>query len=294
MKFDYHQHVGEVRPCIVCGNDPRGVTRSVWATDGSFTALECGMCGMVSIEPPLTQEGLNLYYDNYIGDRIVQKAKMELRDKQYYLDLAYIEQYVSGGEVLDVGCNGGFFLDKFDQRFSTTGIEVDQQAVRHAREQLGLRVYNEVFGEDNLPNEHFDLVIFRGVIEHLIDPRKAVNRAFQVLKPGGKLFFCATPNLECFSAYFYREKWNVWHPIEHINIFNKSTLHQLIGFDRFSLINVDYPYLGTPYENEIDDYAQLCSDILAKEKGEWSSVRKSPPFWGNMLSAVFEKLKESS
>ena len=62
-----------------------------------------------------------------------------------------------------------------------------------------------------------------------------------------------------------------------------------MGVDRFDLLAVEYPYLGTPYENQSDDYIKLREDILQKENGNWSSVRKSPPFWGNMMSVLYSK-----
>ena len=131
------------------------------------------------------------------------------------------------------------------------------------------------------------MIIFRGVIEHMYNPRKIIKRASELLKFGGKLFFCATPNGNSFCASIFRERWNLWHPIQHINIFTVKTLHKLCGTNKFKVIAEEYPYLNTPYENYKRDYKFLLDYIKNPKKKSLNS--KSPPFWGNMLSLILEK-----
>jgi len=289
MFEQYKKYLGEPRACLVCQDDPDGTQRKIWATDEYFKALECACCGMVTIEPSLSEEGLVQFYSNYMKMRTDNEEKMRLRKVQYEQDLRFIMNFIENGKILDVGCNGGFFLNVFDNNFEKYGIEIDPGAVEYAHQNFNLDVRLEKFGEDSFDNESFDLVIFRGVIEHMFDPKSALDRAWEVLKPGGKLFFSATPNIDCISADIYREKWRVWHPIEHINFFSVKTLHELMGKDRFNLLAAEYPYLGTPYENQGQDYRKLKSDIVLKEKGQWDEVKSSPPFWGNMMNVVYSK-----
>ena len=42
---------------------------------------------------------------------------MKQREKQYKLDRDLITKFVSKGKILDVGCNGGFFLSYFEKNF---------------------------------------------------------------------------------------------------------------------------------------------------------------------------------
>ena len=65
----------------------------------------------------------------------------------------------------------------------------------------------------------------------------------------------------------------------------------MLGRDRFDLEGVDYPYLGTPYESAPDDYRRVFEDIPELLRDRAGFHRTSPPFWGNMLSAVF-RLRE--
>jgi len=271
--------------CLVCDN----AKLSYWAKHEFFQAMECDSCGFVYMNPSLNAEGLNEYYTNYIGDRFKNQKKMEDRALQYEIDADFLENYVSKGKILDVGCNGGFFLEKLSDKFEKYGIEVDPEAVAYANKNYDFDIRHGEIGEDDFDEGFFDVIIFRGVIEHMLDPKKALDRSTELLKKGGLIYFCATPNLKSIGAYLYREKWNLWHPIEHINIFDAKTIHNLLRKDLYSKVAFDYQYLGTPYENWKDDYEILLEDITKKENGEWASVQRSKPFWGNMMSLIYKK-----
>ena len=271
--------------CPVCN----GSSFSHWASHEYFEAQSCKNCNFVYINPSLNQEGLSVYYSDYIGDRFKNTKKMQDRAEQYKIDAKFIERFINEGNLLDVGCNGGFFLNALSEKFNKFGIEIDSEAVEFARKEYGLNVTEGVIGHDNFEENFFDLIIFRGVIEHLLEPSDALDRASTLLKPGGYIYFCATPNLQSFSADLYREKWNLWHPIEHINIFDSNTLHMILGKDKFEIFAEDYQYLGTPYEDSKSDYQRIKSDIILKENNQWDKVERSKPFWGNMMSLVYRK-----
>ncbi len=290
MYEDYKEYLGPARPCLICGDDYGATERSVWAKEEYFIAVKCDKCGMVTVDPGLTPEGLNVYYSNNIQRRFDDDKKMKDREIQYIQDKEFLEKFISHGKVLDVGCNGGFFLSKLSNKFEKFGLEIDKDAVKYAHKFFpSFDIRREWIGEDSFVKESFDLIIFRGVIEHMYDPKSALMRATELLKPNGKIFFCATPNLDSFCADLYREKWNLWHPIQHINIFSINTLHRLMGRDRYGVMATDYPYLETPYENQVNDYEKIKEDILIESQGKWEVVEKSPPFWGNMMSVIFQK-----
>ena len=287
MNFDEYKkfHNYKRDNCPVCGSEQK----KQWARHEFFTADECQKCGFVFMNPSLDEEGLNYYYSNYIGDRFKNTKKMDERQIQYQIDAEFIERIIDGGSFLDVGCNGGFFLDALSTNFNKFGIEIDSDAVAYAKETYDFDIQNCNIGDDPFDENTFDIISFRGVIEHMLEPKAALARASKLLKPGGYIYFCATPNLKCISAEVYREKWNLWHPIEHINIFDKDTLLKALG-DNFILTAHEYQYLGTPYENYIQDHNSLINDIELKLQGKWSEVGRSKPFWGNMMSVIFQKI----
>jgi SAM-dependent methyltransferase len=280
---EFHDY--ERKSCLVCGS----TENNIWAKHEYFSAVQCNHCKFVFMNPSVNEDGMNKYYSDYIGDRFKKQKKMEQRKVQYTIDAEFVERYINTGNILDVGCNGGFFLSEISDNFNKFGIEIDSDAVSYAQKNYNFDIRNAEIGNDDFEENQFDLIIFRGVIEHMLDPAKALKRSHELLKNGGLIYFCATPNLKCIGADFYREKWNLWHPIEHINIFDADTLHQLLGVNNYDLLAADYQYLGTPYENYEQDNNDLINDIKLKADGRWDEVQRSKPFWGNMMSLIYKK-----
>ena len=286
---EYKKYLGDPRACLICDTDGEGTKREVWAVDKYFKALKCKECGLITIDSGLTEEGLQKYYQDNMGRRLDQKKKLDVRKLQYQLDNQMIEKHIKKGKVLDVGCGGGFFLSALSEDFNKYGIDIDKESIKYGEENYGYTFKAELIGEDSFSSNFFDLIIFRGVIEHMYDPKKALLRATELLKKGGFLYFCATPNVDSFCADLYREKWNLWHPIQHINLFSVKTLHNLCGKENYAIIDEDYPYLGTPYESQLDDYLKIKEDIKLILNKDLENINVSPPFWGNMLSLLLQK-----
>ena len=61
---------------------------------------------------------------------------MNLRDKQYVLDSKFITDQLSTGKILDIGCNGGFFLNKLPNTFEKYGIDVDKEAIEFGKKKF--------------------------------------------------------------------------------------------------------------------------------------------------------------
>ena len=70
---------------------------------------------------------------------------MDQRSEQYILDTNLIEPYLTvGDKILDVGCNGGFFLDTFGSDYDRWGTELDHKAVGFAKKKFP-RFFKENF-----------------------------------------------------------------------------------------------------------------------------------------------------
>ena len=104
-----------------------------------------------------------LYKEDYFSDR--GSNSDEKRVQSYKNEYKKITQYVKEGNVLDVGCGMGEFLELFSENsWNRFGIEVSEHAAKAAQEKSihMINFENTKFS--------FDLIILRGVFQHLEFP----------------------------------------------------------------------------------------------------------------------------
>jgi 2-polyprenyl-3-methyl-5-hydroxy-6-metoxy-1,4-benzoquinol methylase len=276
--------------CIACGSNEY----VNWAISGSYKAVKCSSCGLIWMHQILNEEGLKVYYSDYIGRRrLNNELKMKQREIQYEIDAAFIERYIKSGKVLDVGCSGGFFLSSLDNKFSKHGVEIDSDAVAFAKKsqkEFGSNITCGVLNDLSYKNSTFDLITMRGAIEHVSDPVNSIEKVSNLLNKGGYYYITATPNGDSYSAGLYREQWTLFHPVQHIWHFSPKTLSSICEKFNLKLIATEYPYLGTPYEDVKENIKSVEAAIRQKENDPDKELPISPPFWENMMSLVFVKV----
>lgn len=275
--------------CIACGSKKF----STWAKADFYTAVKCDSCSLVWMRPFVNNAGLSDYYSNYIGKRrINNKLKMKQRAVQYKLDAKFLEDYIKRGKLLDVGCNGGFFLSAFNKNFKKYGTEIDSTAVEFARKNFsfGKNVFCADLEYAPFKNNTFDAIMMRGTIEHVPDPVASIKKVSALLKKGGYYYITATPNGVSLAAEIFRDKWTLFHPVQHIWHFSPETLSKICSRFGLKLIATDFPYLGTPYESVNENVKSMAKAIELIEKGKRSQLDVSPPFYGSMMSLIFKKI----
>src|SRR5215216_2222425 len=82
--------------------------------------------------------------------------------------------------VLDVGTSTGYLAEVLATRgCRVTGIELDPDAARRAEERCERVVVGDVETldvQEELGGEHFDVIVFGDVLEHLRDPLRTLER----------------------------------------------------------------------------------------------------------------------
>lgn len=100
-------------------------------------------------------------------------------------------------DYLDCGCGPGRLIELIKDRFPAlkcTGLEMDPILVEAATQnldRLGLSNCNVIQGtaeNPNLPDESFDFITMRLVLEHVPEPDVALQSLRRLLRPGGRLF----------------------------------------------------------------------------------------------------------
>lgn len=224
---------------------------------GTFQMVRCLQCGLYRQAPRLTWKSLEQYYDvtyhSYDTFEVEKLNWFKRIDKRYgpWKRLKAIEKYKSGGNLLEVGCGTGAFLEEAlrSGRWNVTGVEPVKHAADFTRNKLDIPVYTELFGDANLPNESFDAVVLWNVLEHLDHPIDNLKKAWDVLKPGGVLV-CSVPNLDSLEAEIFGRFWVGWELPRHLFVFplhTLKTIYQGLGFNWLGTrcISTTYGTLGT-------------------------------------------------
>lgn len=147
---------------------------------------------------------------------------------RYERELRLFTRLVSGGDVLDIGCGTGGFLQqlttRFPGRYVAVGTDVAGPALDHA-ESLGLKIHRGSFLDGRLPDRAFDALTFWAVLEHLAEPRAFLREANRVLRPGG-LCFALVPNMNSLAVRLLGMRYRYILP-QHLNYFSPATLVRL-------------------------------------------------------------------
>ena len=135
------------------------------------------------------------------------------------------------GKILEIACFDGYLLKKLNN----VGWEVygcdPSTMTRHAQEILGTEhIVNDYFDADKYPNESFDVIIFRNLLEHLYSPHSFLDDVSKCLKPGGRIFI-DVPNINVnlqlggFGIFFH----------QHISYFSLYSLNNLLSNHTFKI-----------------------------------------------------------
>lgn len=199
---------------------------------------QCDNCGAVfhNVDPGLDRSN---YYGAYTGSDtnsyVVTSEQLYLND----LTINFLEHaYLSSKDLViaDIGCSFGLTLTELKRRGyrNLYAIDPDKSAVKYLSESGIEGVVGDAETERRELESKFDLIILRHVLEHLYEPRKALNNVKKWLKPGGKVYI-ELPALSLyqetgpFPGYFFE--------FEHINHFSLNALLNMM--DSYSLTNYE-------------------------------------------------------
>ncbi len=212
-----------------------------------------------------------LYTDEYFSSRNFSDKK---RLKSFDLEGCFIREFIDSGVVCDVGCSTGEFLKKIDWSGDKYGMEVNDYAINIAKE-------NGFSFDKNILNQvdFFDLVIFRGTIQHLPNPFLYIENAYNSLKKGGLIVFLSTPNA---NSIYYKIFNNLPFLDSSLNFYipSDTTLNNSLSNFGFDIVRIEYPYLKSPYARPVLDYSKFILKFFSR------SDKISFAFPGSMMNVI--------
>lgn len=158
-----------------------------------LTVGRCPQCGsglVIELDSELGDERhADEYSANYQRDRLEDKA-----DRCWDLVLEHTGDLREVRSVLDIGCGEGDFLDLAKAAgLHTAGVDIARCATKVAAGK-GHEVLCQSATAPFPAELQFDLIVMWDLLEHLAHPRQALEHAFEVLAPNGRMYII-TPKI---------------------------------------------------------------------------------------------------
>jgi SAM-dependent methyltransferase len=183
------------------------------------------------------------------------------------------------GELLDIGCGTGNFLAAArDAGYGVTGIELDRNAARFARERLGLQrvlpLTISEFAEQHL-EERFDVVTFFEVLEHQAAPVEFLQKVKACVRPGGVIAL-SVPN---------RERWLTGpdvldYPPNHFLRWNAAALKSFLSAQGFEILSIREQPAGIAHTAQMISAALrtgMTQRVIAEAPASFRDVMQMQP-----------------
>jgi 2-polyprenyl-3-methyl-5-hydroxy-6-metoxy-1,4-benzoquinol methylase len=194
---------------------------------------QCTQCGFIFAAPRLPREEIwkryssEYFWKEYLPALGVHEVGMGY-DQAVHRNaglLSIISRHAQPpGTLLEVGAGAGFFLKAAQEiGWTVSGTEVMAAAVQFSRTELNLEITQASAEEMTFGKHSFNVVVMLEVIEHLVDPVRALQSIHHVLRPEG-LLVLSTPNVRAFSRTILGSDWSVLSPWEHLYYFDETTL----------------------------------------------------------------------
>jgi SAM-dependent methyltransferase len=230
---------------------------------GKYERFACGVCGLQFWEPREMPDAR--WYEQMYGGRDQNVLPLEPGHKYFLADpLA-----PRGGALLDIGCGTGNFLAAArDKGYQVTGIELDRNAARFAKEKHNLQRVLPLTIADfskQYQEERFEVVTFFEVLEHQAAPVEFLQKIRSCVRSGG-LIALSVPN---------RERWMTGpdvldYPPNHFLRWSAESLQKFLGAQGFELLSIREQPASVAYTAQMINMA-LRTGITQPAAGEASA-----------------------
>lgn len=266
----------ELIKCQICSNPETELIQHTYVSLNSseIDLVRCKQCGLVYLNPqPVDEEIRELYSDDYFIQWYSSEDKGEF-SRKYFFNLFAGNPIMtnSRGNLLDVGCGMGFFLEVARTwNWDVKGVELSPFASAHCREKKNLDVHTGTLDSAGYPDSHFDVITAFDVLEHLKDLHGFLSSVARILKEDG-MFIVLVPNYD--SPVFQLDrvlcglkKAPMPNVPEHLTYFTAGTLTAL-----FQKNGLHIDTITTTGANDDGEYMRVRGGVMALVRSFLNSV----------------------
>jgi 2-polyprenyl-3-methyl-5-hydroxy-6-metoxy-1,4-benzoquinol methylase len=229
----YPRHV-RMRNCPVCG----GKKHKEIFFKGGGTYVKCENCTMVFPNPVFKDSSLTEYYISLdSGQAQITANEAPFYREIYSKGLSAITRFVKRGNILDIGCGSGFFLDiAREKKWETTGIELGIAEATIAKSR-GHRIFTDGI-EKMEAKEKFSVITLWDVFEHIVEGAPYLKALKKRLSKGG-IVYMQIPNSGSLAARVLQEKCRMFDGLEHVSLYNPHTIELMAKKAGFKIIHME-------------------------------------------------------
>ncbi len=244
--------------CKICNTTNNGI--ALLTIEGR-NVLRCQNCELEWLSPQLNDAEITaLYSENYykawgIKGSTENSATLNMKKATARLRIALLKKHITSGNMLDVGCANGYFLEAaVEQGFQPYGVELSEYSSGLAKQKFGAsNIYHGILETCEFNESFFDAINMADLLEHVKSPEETLNKARQLLKPKGVLII-TTPDSGSFSKMVFGKRWP-HYKLEHFFYFNTKNIEQIADKCGLKLIEAEnskkalnLAYLNTQYK----------------------------------------------
>lgn len=201
-----------------------------------------------------------------------------------------LREYKCTGDLLDIGCGEGYFLQYAEKYYDTYGSDVSEYCIMEAKKRTD-RTQLSVGSVKNIDyaDESFDMITCFDVLEHLEYPGVAIQECRRVLKQGG-IFVVRVPNTTSPGCEWKKEDWFGYKDKTHVSLLSNEEWFKVFSKNNFEIVGVFYDGLwDTPYLKYVPKFIQ---DLFIKipSLGLFLVGMKFSGKWGENLCMITHKV----
>jgi 2-polyprenyl-3-methyl-5-hydroxy-6-metoxy-1,4-benzoquinol methylase len=177
-------------------------------------------------------------YADYLGSEPVLRG-------EFRRIVDCVRQIAPSGTLIEIGAAYGFFLLEAKAHYQVHGVEIAEEAAEFARAR-GLDVRTGALTRSILEEiGPIDIAVMLDVIEHLEDPKAALELCGEFLRPSGAVIL-TTPDFDSVLARITGKSWRNMTPPQHLWYFTRDSITRMAAAAGLEVCQISRPWKRVP------------------------------------------------
>lgn len=187
----------------------------------------------------ISKTNIDKYNQVYIEDYLKIRKPQLIKD--FITGIHEIDNIKHGGNILDVGCGTGVFLDTLvinsRYQWNIKGIDINENSIKKASSDIRHNILKESINHTNFKNNFFDVITCYDVLEHSSNISKSLTEINRILKTDGILVI-QVPNNKSLMRFFTNNDWDWWCIPDHVFHFSIDSIKKVLEDKKFHIISI--------------------------------------------------------